>query len=201
MTGGDFFKIKKWESSPDRILFLDIDGVLNSIRRATGLGQKAFSASGFDPISVSLMRQLVHRTEAQIVISSSWGKSIGKTPEWWIGLFAGYGWEYPQADVIGITPTCQGIRGNEIREWIRLYDIERGGLGADFKYVIIDDDPDFHDDQPLVLTDTRQGLTLDEVDRAVDLLGERHKLIFEEDSIKCIERIQIDKDWENNQLP
>ena len=58
-----------------KILFLDIDGVLNSSAYRTNklLEEKDYSVL-IEPEKVEMLRRIVDATEAQIVLSSSWNK-------------------------------------------------------------------------------------------------------------------------------
>jgi len=107
----------------DRIIFLDIDGVLNSqayVRdahfpkavRTPGLGPDFI-----DPVRVARLQQIVDRTGAQIAISSNWtnwpGCNHGAIADWLRRLgFTG--------EVIGQTPRklSNTHRGNEITWWL-----------------------------------------------------------------------------------
>lgn len=51
------------------LVFLDIDGVLNNLGSAMGLGS---TSRYFDPVSVALVDRLCREGHAQIVVSSSW---------------------------------------------------------------------------------------------------------------------------------
>ena len=121
-----------------KILFLDIDGVLNSrkffesqraIRKSSSYEWK--ETDDIDPESVRHLNHLLKETGAKIVISSSW--RVGKTVDELRDLAAIVG--INSSLVIGKT-TCahvQGGRGAEIREWVKEHkDID--------KFLILDDD-------------------------------------------------------------
>jgi hypothetical protein len=60
-----------------RILFLDIDGVLNSERSCLAFGGYPHSfaeaeIARFDPVALSMVRKLCAKAECSIVLSSSW---------------------------------------------------------------------------------------------------------------------------------
>jgi len=148
-----------------KIIFLDIDGVLNSVEQsiANRLDQSDVRLYRIDPVRVGLLRWLVDQTDAKIVISSTW--RYGHTLQWFEGYFEALGWLAP---VIGLTPKLDKIRGLEVQAWL---DADDEMVGDVEKYVILDDDSDFLDGQPLVHCSSVCGLSLKEVIAAVDILG------------------------------
>lgn len=130
-----------------KVIFLDIDGVLNVI--ATNRDQYG---DVFRPEFVENLARIIQETDAKIVISSTWRMSgLDVMREMWQkrGL---------AGEVIGITPyiTTHELkeleestgsdwlaRGWEIAEWLKLTKDE---IQVD-KYVILDDDTDMLDSQ------------------------------------------------------
>ena len=55
-----------------RVIFLDIDGVLNSHRTAAAYRQVLMRR--LDPVAVAMLYRMVKFGEAKIVISSTWRK-------------------------------------------------------------------------------------------------------------------------------
>jgi hypothetical protein len=58
-----------------RILFLDFDGVLNSrgfLAMSRGLAISRYPHSEIDPEAVARVNRILERTEAEVVVSSSW---------------------------------------------------------------------------------------------------------------------------------
>jgi len=148
-----------------KILFLDIDGVLNSVEYAVGANtiNRSVRLDDADPVKVGLLRFICDQTDARIVISSTW--RIGRDPAWFDGFFSSFGWFQPPIE--GVTPRSARIgsigRGDEINEWLETRQVDR--------YVIVDDDSDFYGDQPLVQTNGVYGLTLKETIEMIDILG------------------------------
>lgn len=160
-----------------KIIFLDIDGVLNSMKTCEEnhlrTGQNGFG--GFfreqetlthDHVLwgqdlVNNLKRIVEETNASIVISSTWRKyySINKFKE----MFAVYGWE--NAPVIGITDREGPERGREINRYTFSYNIE--------KYVILDDDSDMLSTQMqnFVNTDPDCGLSEEDAEKAINILN------------------------------
>lgn len=148
-----------------KIIFLDIDGVLNSLTGIVG-NDGSYKPNGLSKESIGLLKFVIAHTDARIVISSTW--RIGKSIDWFIGLFEAYGLHKPP--VIGLTPSSKpnDIRGDQINRWLsNKPDIE--------KYICIDDDFDFYKDQNLIKTDFVKGFQLYDALRCIDILGNINK--------------------------
>lgn len=168
-----------------KVLFLDIDGVLNSLEWAVDAGHGFGCPPGYRnkcrkerlrwcPDMVRRLRRIVETTGASIVISSSW-RGYGRTGSAvrkWRAMFNVYGWR--NAPVLGETPdlTVQaGLvvaapkRGSEVAAWIAAHPhvVEH--------YVCVDDCDDFLPGQPLVQTSMRQGLTDADAEQCIRLLS------------------------------
>lgn len=159
-----------------RVIFLDIDGVLNSQRYfesgAIDPSGLSWGKSQIDPEAVSRLNTLVAETGAKIVISSSWRHmwSLGEMKK----MLGERGFEHVD-DIIDITPTLDGVRGDEILDWLENQE-EGSRIGGESvgDFVIIDDDSDFpHPGQSekLVQTNHEVGLTDLDVRRAISVLG------------------------------
>ncbi len=129
-----------------KIVFLDIDGVLNSEQfMLSEVYRKLHHPFQlFDPRAVSLVNRFTKFTKAQYVITSS--HRLHYTLEEMQMLFAKVGFEIP---IVGLTPPLKTLgkhitRGNEIKAWIQE---NEASLGKDYKafqsYVILDDREDF----------------------------------------------------------
>ena len=142
------------------ILFLDVDGVLNSDqwylnRQARGIveGSNAWS-SDINPEAVRLLNELNERIPYKILLSSTWrlGYPLPILQE----RFRGLGLIPP---LVGATPsiTPTGQRGNEIQEALELIN----GLIVVDSYAILDDDMDMlpHQQDYFVRVDHALGLT------------------------------------------
>jgi HAD domain in Swiss Army Knife RNA repair proteins len=136
-----------------KVLFLDIDGVLNSEEYALSLGKGGML--GINPESVKILDRIIDETGAKIVISSSWRGSSDLLAD--IRNTVG---EY-----IDITPRLSGIRGTEVREWLRNHHLEVS------RYAILDDDSDFFKYQPLFKTTWKKGLTDEIADKVIEYLN------------------------------
>lgn len=162
------------------VLFLDIDGVLNShawraewaaIRdplhgQLPADERKADSA--LDPAAVARLNRVIAATDAMVVVSSSW-RVVYSMPKLQ-RMLSRRGFEHV---LFGCTPRiwldhvrrskCE--RGNEIDCWFK-----QAGCVATF--AIVDDDSDMEPHLGrLVKTDHQVGLTDADADRLVVLLG------------------------------
>lgn len=114
-----------------KIIFLDIDGVLNCACTHMREGD-IFTYGGI--INANLMNklnELINNTDAKVVISSSWRKINTQEEIKEYLEQAGF-----MGTIIGMTPTSShGFRGLEIRDWLKSRtDVEN--------YIILDDDRD-----------------------------------------------------------
>lgn len=155
-----------------KVIFLDFDGVLNSVLYAkteeyqTHAGGASWHSVdslkwwsyGLDATRVELLNQLVERTGAKVVISSSW--RLGATQEWLVQVLVSRGF---RGEVVGVTPAYgDEPRCKEIEGWIEVHRPE--------SYVVIDDDADAEIRGRFVLTSSHCGLTAEDVDEAVRIL-------------------------------
>jgi len=148
--------------NPECILFLDIDGVLNSDDWLFENGSLTC-----DPVNVSGLNRIISETDAGIIVSSDWRKWMS-----WSDLCTRLFSAGVESEFLGKTPvidrdTPHGDlphRGREIDGWLR-------AESYDGTYVILDDrgdmEPHMH---RLVQTHYDHGLTETEVLRAVALM-------------------------------
>ena len=120
----------------EKYIFLDFDGVINTPK------------GKFDKNAVTNLRRLLERTDAKVVISSTWRL---QGMEYIQQLWQEY--QLP-GEVIDLTPSCNstnfsnvdgqeewqglhGCKGLEIAEWLRL------NAKEPYQYIILDDEEDF----------------------------------------------------------
>ena len=114
-----------------RVLFLDLDGVLNSSRTCLAFGDYPHglddaSVAKFDPVSLRLVRNLCRAAGLVIVLSSAW-RRIHKFSDVAAAL---------DLPIVGATPMSEtGFRGGEIAEWLA----DHPEVSS---WAIIDDDTD-----------------------------------------------------------
>lgn len=153
-----------------KIIFLDIDGVINSQRSCMALGDYPHdpkSTEFFDMIAVGLVQRVCRECDAQIVLSSTWRIHAS-----WVELK--YTFNLP---IIDRTPKLQfgedrngEGRGIEIQRWLEA-NAEMRGVE---KYVIVDDDQDFLKEQKefFVHTSYLDGLSFADFMKMKRILGE-----------------------------
>lgn len=156
-----------------RVLFLDFDGVLNSFRWMKANPGKSFACE-VDPEPVALVAEIVRRTGAQIVVSSTWRIHHRLAALRDVLITAGYPAPCP---IIGATPKSvphpepdyKHKRGFEIQAWLDAQPPD--GPRAVEQIAILDDDTDMSHLLPrLVQTDVHEGLQREHVERVVALL-------------------------------
>lgn len=164
-----------------KIIFLDIDGVLNNHQYAQtvhflygGNGYGGFARPPFkrhdikwDPYNAAALKKLMNNSGANIVISSSW--RFHHFINDFKSMFQLYGLK--PGRIIDVTPDVKGgtIRGDDINAWLNQYNqVDTWKID---NYVILDDNSDFYPDQHLVQTDAMLGLTNLDVDKALKILN------------------------------
>lgn len=63
-----------------KLIFLDIDGVLNSERFYDNNKDMDFYLQPFDPLSIACLKRIVEATDAKIILTSSWRGGWSKDP-------------------------------------------------------------------------------------------------------------------------
>lgn len=168
----------------DKVIFLDFDGVLNTERYQAELRGRQESTTDtygpvFDPDAVRNLQKILEAVpDARIVIESSWKfEGLQRMKHMWKDR------NLPR-NIFDITPdyfsgslnvdleSFDDFRmlvgkGNEIRQWL----CENEPEGCN--YVILDDMPDFLPEQNayVILTDPYVGLTAENADQAIRILG------------------------------
>lgn len=130
-----------------KVLFLDIDGVLNCSTTPVN------DMWPLDPYKVLLLHRILDQTGAYVVLSSAWRHSA-------LGMGVVEDAIVPHK-LIDKTPSFATIRGEEIKAWLRKHpDVEQ--------YAILDDDDDMLSRQMphFFQTSWKEGLT-EEIAEAV----------------------------------
>lgn len=161
-----------------RVIFLDIDGVLNSNFWNNQHQKEISDGTLVDEEKVELLALLVKRTNAKIILHSGWRfwfdsklQPLRTETKRLIALLKKYGLQ-----IDGLTPdlTTEEIRKNkkfslvkadEILFWLKAH--------KDITEWVVLDDLDLHNDQIAlrqVKPDPVTGLTLDNVNQAVEML-------------------------------
>lgn len=144
-----------------KVVFLDIDGVLNSTRTCVAHGGYPFNfgpkdMAQFDNTAIALVRGIIRAAGAQVVLSSAWRTTHA---------FADVG-KALDMPIIGCTPMLCGCRGDEIKCWLDAHpEVEC--------YAIIDDSGDMLAGQApfFVHTDMHEGFLWRDAEKLAGLLG------------------------------
>ena len=139
-----------------KVIFLDVDGVLNS--KQDGNSIKLRTDSHF-----RLLQEIVKATGAKIVLSSSWRAGFAKARTTLSNRLKKYGLE-----IMDSTPVLSGLsrRGDEIRQWL---DDNRKSVE---RFIILDDDDmEEFTGTNLVQTDSEIGLQEEDALRCIEILN------------------------------
>ena len=151
-----------------RVLFLDIDGVLNSrhwftTRPAweTFEGEYSFWHYNLSPLLVGRLNTIIEHTGAQVVISSNWRRGLSLSDLRAVLQTRGF-----RGRILGKTGVdTQEERWREISDWLRAQPV------PPVAFVVLDDEPLPQEAQRFfVRTDSAVGLSDDDVARAIALL-------------------------------
>jgi hypothetical protein len=146
-----------------KILFLDIDGVLNTPAYLHGgkTPVTGMTAQAIDPALVARVNQILAATGARVVISSTWRRYLMAEQLIWMLVSRGF-----EGLIVGGTPHLpRAERGAEIDAWLR------ANPGVT-QFCILDDRGDMHPHMSnLVQTNEELGVTDDDVFVAIALLG------------------------------
>ncbi len=152
-----------------KVVFLDIDGVLNSLGTMIALGS---ASRHWDRVAGGLLYQLCTKADASIVISSAWrvgrtitdlGDILDVQARRGLGKF-----------VIGKTKQTSFMRGEEIELWLK------DNPGVD-RYIIIDDSNDMLEEQKpfFIRTSGLHGFRAFEYMLALRILMPDHPEMYE----------------------
>jgi hypothetical protein len=150
-----------------KIIFLDVDGVLNSYRNVIAFGGFPFpgrsgkdnphAEENLDPIAIGMIRKLCKEFDAKIVLHSTWRTHVNPRE---------FGEKYG-LPIIDVTPTVS--KSQSIKLWLR----EKGQ--EVINYIIIDDD-DMDDKHRQVFTDIYEGFIYKDYIRAQKKLAQAEGL-------------------------
>ena len=153
-------------------IFLDVDGVLNNTKHYSKQhknygGRYWCEEMPFNPRSLKNLRKIIDKTNAKIVLSSSWRRSDACK----IVLFARLK-EYG-IKIHSETPYTSGKRGIEIKEWCK------ENLKENDKILIIDDEMydilEHYTNDKIVKLNDRDGLTFWKTREAIKKLNDKNK--------------------------
>jgi len=165
---------------PTKILFLDVDGVINTYRAIlSGL-------EGFDPVSCALVNNICELSQAKIVICSSWREDRTRTE--FIKILDGCGISSVHLHGDWATPVLREARGLEVRAWLESHP-------EVLRHAILDDGIGFEDDPRCwVATDIDFGVGLPQVISVLGLLDVDFVPMFKSKGVQVT--LQDRKLWE-----
>jgi hypothetical protein len=149
--GGAWRKVATAPMNGRKIIFADIDGVLNCKRTANPRKLPYI----VDPLLLVRFKALVERAGAEVVLSSTWRYDPA-------GLFSAKHWGIPFIDVTPDLP--EQPRRDEILGWLKSHP-------AVTRFVVIDDEDDELDGLPLFQPSAATGLSDNIVDGAAAYLA------------------------------
>lgn len=162
--------------TPLKVIFLDIDGVLNTSR-----AHIAFDSSQWDPVGVAILKRVCKETGAKLVISSVWRNSmenwmhahqlldaVGLGSEGLCSGHLGLSWS-DKEEVHRTEPGHDNPRGEKIQAWIDKWKPD--------EYAILDDDSDILSSQAkhFAHVNGREGIGYGTYKRLIDILGKKDK--------------------------
>lgn len=156
-----------------KVIFLDIDGVLNCASDFTGKTNKILNKN-----MISRLNVIKKATGAKCVLSSSWRKSTAHAK-----FLKKHGVPYfdmTPTDIRGPNLGSYIERGKEIDAWLKKHP-------EVINYVILDDNGDMLEEQKpfFVQTDWKTGLLQEHVDKTIEILNRRTPFSTIEDSGLC----------------
>lgn len=161
-----------------KIIFLDVDGVLNSeddlmIYREKNNINHCILYEEVEDRPLKLLKEIVDKTSAKIVVSSSWRIGCirsGRESVFGSGLYTKLESRLKDwgMSIYDITPSLSSgtKRGDEIREWLSKNPTDN--------FIILDDDSDmceFLNTEHFIKTTYKHGLTEGLKDRAIEVLS------------------------------
>ncbi len=147
-----------------KIIFLDIDGVMN--RRETAPRNRFV---GFDPVPVNCLNEILAATGASIVVTGALGRSMYLDDLKLFFQHSGISGDL----IVGVTAFLGGTRGEDISAWLEEHPDHR-------KCYIVIDDAGPEDIRPhcsrFIKTNWETGLTPACIPHAVRLLNRKRHL-------------------------
>lgn len=144
-----------------KVLFLDIDGVLNSEHWFVNRTERGGLYTQVDPIAVAILSRVIKETGCSIVVSSTWRRVYWDVI---VPVLNHAGLKYSGS--WNRTPILNKERGYEIEQWLS----EHPEI---ISYAIVDDDNDMLPDQlsRYVQTDWKIGLDDTAANKLIEILN------------------------------
>lgn len=161
-----------------KVLFLDIDGVLNCVYPTPSDGNEWVDLDewryGLNPQLVARLRFIIANTDCKLVISSSWRHHTSYAPYQqnrnWRDVLAEKLHRTRDEAFAGETGyDKQGRRGVEILQWLSDHPTS--------SFCVVDDETvdivPYIDNSKVVKTDMKYGLTIEDARRIIDVLNNK----------------------------
>lgn len=160
-----------------KVIFLDVDGVLNCIGWLKQNDGKPYDKNSIDPSRVELLKEIIDKTGAKIVLSSTWRNVCGADgdPPLMMYEYLVKSLKKCGIEIYSHTPLINNDRPREIRAWL-----DRNA-DTDIKFVSLDDDfgERAYGEQGIadrlirtMYWDINGGLQQEHVEKAIKLLNE-----------------------------
>ena len=153
------------------IIFLDIDGVLNTPRfqeyQINHHESDGYNCRfNFDPICMKNLKNLIEVSNAKIVLSSSW-RDLNPDDKYMKCILDNFKMYKISTEIISITPfRLDNFRGREIQDWLFLR------MDKIDNFVILDDDTDMGIlTNKLAKCDEHFGFTKDVLNKALKIMN------------------------------
>lgn len=148
-----------------RVLFLDIDGVICTLRSHLAFGT-GLLMQAWDITSCHMIKKLCDKHDLKIVVSSTWRLGRAHDCKMQMMIYGLWDYIYGNDDKDWKTPSGAKIRGEEIEYWIKHHpEVEQ--------YFILDDDTDFleHQRPYHIKTDSYDGFSSQDYIRLEEMLN------------------------------
>lgn len=160
-----------------KVIFLDIDGVLNSDRSVIALPMQTifendyrfnYLVSKVDPVAIALLNKITKETGAVLVGSTSNRIHLG-----FDGLDHALKEMGVESILYDITPSLSTNRGGEIQEWLNNHNTLAEGESIIESFIIIDDSDDMLSSQQenFVRVNPAVGLAVNDMRKAIKILN------------------------------
>ena len=161
-----------------RLIFLDLDGVLNAYQPFSG-SVPEYNPEIF-PRCVRNFNRIIRQTEARIVLSSAWRHLIHFQHMSLHGFQTLLRTHGVKGELIGYTRADEGEepRWRQIADWLKDPRHHKGGHKIDVSmYAILDDTSEAFGGRPGVQTDGTKGLTVKDANKVIRILTKPAKVI------------------------
>ncbi|MFK7783904.1 MAG: HAD domain-containing protein [Crocinitomicaceae bacterium] len=162
-----------------KIIFLDIDGVLNSDtwEKTESYRNGTYPENMFDPVAVRLLNKIIERTNAKVVLTSTWRLKFSLFEMNQLFIKVGI-----DCDLIDFTPDLKKnndytLRGNEILKWCKDNSDVIGTKYLNYTdFIILDDNSDmlYWQSKYFFQTDKLCGLSETLAREAIRMLQRNH---------------------------